>query len=169
MIDIFDLDLKVLDFPKRRKEDLVYLNPNFDFYIDPNHFMEWLKLEGEDVIGNYEIDCCAMCEYACLYISMMLHNKKLCGDMKIYYGKFGTMLEHYWIGYAIDGEEYFIDLTLKQFVSDAPKLAIVKAENERISGSYSSLSEGEPIKEYIKRQRAFMFYANPITMTKSDF
>ena len=51
--------------------------------------------------------------------------------MKIYYGKFG-FYEHYWIGYTFKDEEYFIDLTLRQFVNEAPKLSITKAENKEL-------------------------------------
>ncbi|MCC6447955.1 MAG: hypothetical protein IT215_04655 [Chitinophagaceae bacterium] len=66
-------------------------------------------------------------------------------------------------------QEYFIDLTLQQFNPKAPKLSISKASNERVSGSYSSLSEGEPIKGYLERQRAFVFYTNPKTMQKPEY
>jgi hypothetical protein len=140
-----------------------FLDLKFDFEISPDHFIEWLKKEGEDIIGDYKTDVSSMCEYSCLYIAMMLSDCKLAGDMKIYYGKFGFW-EHYWIGYLYNGEEYFIDLTLQQFNPGAPKLAISKAYNRRESGSYSSLSDGEPIKDYLDRQMAFMFYTNPKTM-----
>lgn len=141
-----------------------YLDVKFDFELDSKHFMEWLKLEHPDdeYTGDYSKDCCTMCEYACLYIAMLLYNKPLQGEMKIYYGKF-SFFEHYWIGYKFNGHEYFIDLTLKQFIDDAPELSIIEPHNYLVSG-YSYKSEGEPIKEYIKRQQAFKFYHNPITL-----
>lgn len=142
---------------------ITFLKKKFDFRISPRRFMKWLKAEGEEVTGNYIADCGSMCEYACLYVSMLLHEKKLKGKLVIYYGKFGFW-EHYWLGYTIDGEEYFIDLTLKQFISNAPKLAVTKAVNERVAGSYSYLSEGTPIAEYIEEKEAFRFYINPHTM-----
>jgi hypothetical protein len=158
-----DVAVSSFDLLFSKPKELNYINKDFDFEISPAKFIEWLKLEGEEVINDYKIDCSSMCEYSCLYIGMLLNNVELKGEMVVYYGKFGFW-EHYWIGYKIDGEEYFIDLTLQQFVSDAPKLSITKFSNERVSGSYSSLSDGEPIKDYIERQRAFMFYSNPITM-----
>lgn len=152
-------------------KELEFLNIKFDFDISPDHFIKWLELEGEEIEGDYKFDVGAMCEYSCLFIAMMLHDKELEGEMKIYYGKFG-FFEHYWVGYTFRGEEYFIDLTLMQFVDDAPKLSITKAENKRVSGGYSYIDDGdvayETIHDYIKRQRAFMFYTNPKTMKKPD-
>ena len=151
-----------------KPKEIQFIDMKFDFELSPDHFIEWLKAEGEEVIGDYKIDVYSMCEYSCLYASMMLSDKQLKGDMKIYYGKF-VFWEHYWLGYTFNGQEYFIDLTLQQFNENAPKLAISKAINERVSGSYSSLSEGEPIKDYLERQRAFMFYTNPKTMEKPEY
>lgn len=143
--------------------ELEYLNQRFDFNISPNHFIEWLKLEGEKVTGDYKMDVSSMCEYSCLYICMMLHDKPLIGDMRVYCGQFGFW-GHWWIGYKVNGCEYFIDLTLQQFNPLAPKLAITKAMNERVSGGYSYLSDGVTMNDYIEENRAFMFYANPQTM-----
>ena len=144
-------------------KELTFIDKQFDFEVSPNKFIEWLKADKIEIVGNYAIDCGSMCEYACLYIGMLLYGKKLKGEMVVYYGNFGFW-EHYWIGYKVEEKEYFIDLTLCQFVKNAPKLAITNYTNERVSGCYSFLSDGEPIKDYIKRQRAFMFYTNPITM-----
>ena len=149
-------------------KEIEFVDVKFDFELSTDHFIEWLKAEGEEVIGDYKIDVSSMCEYSCLYASMMLSDKELKGDMKIYYGKFGFW-EHYWLGYTFNGQEYFIDLTLQQFNQNSPKLAVSKASNERVSGSYSSLSDGEPIKDYLERQRAFMFYTNPKTMEKPQY
>lgn len=151
-----------------KSKEIEFLDIKFDFDLSPDHFIEWLKAEGETIIDDYKIDVGSMCEYSCLYVSMMLAGKKLQGDLKIYYGKFGFW-EHYWLGYIFNGEEYFIDLTLQQFNPNAPKIAISKAMNERVGGSYSSLSEGEPIKEYMERQKAFMFYTNPKTMKRPKY
>ena len=146
-------------------KEIEFLDIKFDFELSADHFIEWLKVEDMEVVGNYKIDVSSMCEYSCLYVFMMLSDAKLKGDMKIYYGKFGFW-EHYWLGYTLDNQEYFIDLTLQQFNENAPKIAISKASNERVSGSYSYLSDGEPIQEYLERQEAFKFYTNPKTMQK---
>lgn len=150
-----------------KPKELTFIRRRFDFTITPESFIKWLKVEDEDITGNYAYDVTSMCEYACLYVSMLFYKYKLKGEMKIYYGKFG-FFEHYWVGYLIDGKEYFLDLTLKQFVKDAPELAIINAHNERIAGMYSYLSEGEPINEYVERQRAFEFYAHPVTLKRPN-
>jgi hypothetical protein len=149
-------------------KELEFLEKEFDFKLDPDHFIKWLAAEGQEITGDYRHDVGSMCEYSCLYIAMLLSDKQLKGNMKIYYGDFG-FFEHYWIGYTIDGIEYFIDLTLQQFDKNAPKLAIVKAINEKVSGCYSYLSEGESPQEYLKRKEAFKFYSNPITMAPAPY
>lgn len=161
-----DYDNYGLLFSTPRK--IEFLDQKFDFEISPDHFIKWLKEEGEEVTGDYKIDVGTMCEYSCLYIAMLLSDRQLDGDMKVYYGKFGFW-EHFWIGYKYKNQEYYIDLTLQQFISDAPKLAITKAHNERVSGSYSYLSEGELIKDYLERQNAFLYHVNPKTMEKSVY
>src|ERR1044071_6101431 len=90
--------------------ELEFIRKRFDFTINPDHFIEWLKAEGETITGKYGYDVSSMCEYACLYVSMMFYKRKLKGELKVYYGRFG-FFEHYWIGYEVNGEEYFIDLT----------------------------------------------------------
>ena len=145
-------------------EKVEYLNKKFDFDIDPDKFMEWLSHEEEDdLTGDYRYDCSSMCEYSCLYISMLLYHKELKGDMRIYSGYFGFW-EHYWIGYVIDGVEYFIDLTLKQFISDAPKLAISKRSNTKKGYSFYENIIPTPIKKYVESKKAFDFHYNPVTM-----
>ena len=158
MDDINNLSLLIAE-----AKEIEFLDMDFDFDISPNHFIAWLIAEGEHITGDYRIDVVSMCEYACLYITMMLSDKELEGDMKVYYGEFNFM-GHFWIGYLYKGQEYFIDLTLKQFKSNAPKLAISKYMNEKIRGSYSFSCDGQPIKEYLKETDAFKFYTNPKTM-----
>lgn len=149
-------------------KEIEFLDIKFDFELSADHFIEWLKAEGEDIIGDYKVDVSSMCEYSCLYTAMMLSEVELKGDLKIYYGNFG-FCGHYWLGYTFNDEMYFIDLTLQQFNPNAPKIAITKPSNARIFGNYSWLSEGEPIKDYLERQRAFMFYTNPKTMEKPKY
>jgi len=162
-IDDINIETSSFDLLFKQPARIQYADINFDFKIDTDHFIEWLKIEGEDVTGDYKYNVGSMCEYSCLYIGMLLNGVKLNGDMKIYYGKFGFW-EHYWIGYVYEGMEYFIDLTLMQFIDDSPELAISKLSNE--PNGYSFLSDGEPIEDYIKRQRAFDFYTNPKTLIK---
>jgi hypothetical protein len=146
---------------------LEYLNMTFDFELDPDHFVKWLGVEGEEITGNYNIDCASMCEYAILYISMLLHDKELKGNLIIRSGSVGAF-DHYWMEYAYEGETYFIDLTMQQFDESAPKLAISRAVNKRASGCYNYFEEcsSEKMVDYIERQQAFRFYTNPITLVK---
>lgn len=162
--------MSIFDLLFQEPIKLDYLDKDFGFEINPNSFIEWLKMEGQEISGVYKHDVTSMCEYSCLYISMLLYDIELPGDMYVYYGKFG-MFEHYWICYKVDGEEYFIDLTLNQFVS-CPRLAITKSMNERVSGGYSYLSDdddkGITIREYVDSKRGFEFYTNPVTMQKPE-
>jgi hypothetical protein len=90
---------------------------------------------------------------------MLLCGEDLKGDLKIKYGKFGFW-EHYWLEYTLKDKVYFIDLTLQQFVSSAPRLAISEAkETER--GYYAEFCDGTPIQEYVDGKRAEIFYTNP--------
>lgn len=163
-----DLDLERYFFGGlfTKPDEINYLSMEFDFNIDPDHFIEWLKIEEEIGDESYSESVGNMCEYSCLYIAMLLHDKDLEGDMVVYYGKFGFW-DHFWIGYTYKSQEYFIDLTLQQFVKDAPKLAISLPSNKRGKG-YSFLSDGQPIDEYLKEKRGFEFYTNPHTMIKPD-
>ncbi len=146
-----------------KPKTLKFLRPKLDFKINPNHFIKWLKAEGETIEGVYHQDVSNMCEYSCLYIAMMLDGVKLQNEPLVYYGQFGFW-EHYWIGYTFNKKKYFIDLTLCQFNPLAPKLSITESTNERASGCYSYFSEGTPISQYVKYRKGFDFYTNPKTM-----
>jgi len=142
--------------------DIKHEEIEFDFKLDPDHFIKWLAAEGEELTGDYQHDVSRMCEYSCLYIAMMLSNMELESTPMLYYGNFGFW-EHYWIGYIWKGQEYFVDLTLSQFIKTAPKLAVSKAINE-LDG-YSFDFPPDSIFDFIKEKRAFEFYINPKTLT----
>lgn len=135
-----------------------FVNPKLDFKLDPQHFMDWLELENQEVWGDYRTDCASMCEYSCLYVSMLLHKKKLKGELKIISGSFGFW-EHYWLQYTYKGVQYFIDLTLQQFVKDSPKCAISLGTPE-VDNGYRNFYYIE-VEEYLQNKRAFEFYTNP--------
>lgn len=161
-LDDFDNDnLMVSSFDLLFTEHtkMKYVHPKLDFIIDPNKFMNWLELEGEEITGDYKVDCASMCEYGSLYILMLLRDKKLKGNLKMVSGNFGFW-GHYWISYVYNGEEYFIDLTLKQFVENAPKLAISKANI--VNNGYRNLYYMD-VEEYLTNIRAEEFYVNPYT------
>lgn len=154
------------DLLKQTPIQLEFLNKELEFKLDPKHFVKWLKLEDWDIDPkDYGRTVSSACEYSCLYIGMLTQGLKLKNPLKIYYGGVG-FFEHYWIGQVIDGEEYFIDLTLAQFNHDAPRLAITKAMNQEVAGGYHFLSEGKDLNEYVKEKEGFKFYTNPHTMKK---
>ena len=166
-IDIFDCgtdEAKIMwdDFTKNQWNSppppMEFIEPDLDFELDPNHFIEWLKAEDQEVVGNYKTDCSSMCEYSCLYVSMLLHGTKLKGELKIIAGSFGFW-EHYWLSYKLDGIEYFVDLTLQQFVSDSPKCSVSISKGE-VDNGYRSFYYME-IEDYLKEKKAFDFYTNP--------
>ena len=144
-----------------------FVEPKLDFDLDPDHFIAWLKAEASQDVHmdaptgkSYAYDVGNMCEYSCLYIAMLLHDKKLKGELKIISGKFGFW-EHYWMQYRLDGVTYYIDLTLQQFVETAPKLAISTKRN--LDNGYNRRFdiEGTTIHSYLEDKEAFMFYVNP--------
>jgi hypothetical protein len=137
-----------------------FIDKNFDLIIDPKHFLKWLEAEGEDVVNDdYKQSVSSMCEYSCLYLAMLFHDKELKGTLRIYNGNFGFW-SHFWMGYTFEGVEYFIDLTLMQFVDSAPKLAISLADNDRTGYCYEE-EYIQDIYQYVQEKRAFQFYKNP--------
>ena len=143
--------------------EITYENVEFDFKLDPDHFIRWLNEEHVDYEykeGDYAFNVGNECEFSCLYISMLLYGKELESEPIIYSGNFGFW-DHFWIGYNWKGQEYFIDLTLKQFVPTSPKLAISKSINEETTYKWYEDIEMETISEYVERQHAFDFYVDP--------
>lgn len=134
--------------------------------LDPNHFMEFLKQEDQDIEGDYAIDCASMCEFACLYIGMMLTNSELPGKLSLGYGKVGWG-GHYWVEYTLEGQTYIIDLTLRQFIPEATNLVVSKSRGD-VYNSHDEPGQGQPMTDYLKEVRAFQFYIDPRTMTKPD-
>lgn len=141
-----------------------FITPHLDFELNPNKFLEWLRLEFpndmEDQNEEYGRLMSGMCEHSCLYIGMLLYSRKLKGQLKLYSGNY-CGFPHYWIGYEIDSDEYFIDLTLTQFIHDAPKVAIIKKTDKE---GYCWYANGSSLKNWVNKERGFMFYVNPHTM-----
>ncbi|MDG1949489.1 MAG: hypothetical protein P8J32_01545 [bacterium] len=132
--------------------------------IDPQHFMEFLKQEDQDIEGDYEIDCASMCEFACLYIGMMMTGHELPGVFSVAYGSVG-LGGHFWVEYTVEGQTYIIDLTLRQFLPEAANLIVAKQRGS-IYHSHDEPGQGQPMTEYLEEVRAFRFYIDPRTMTK---
>lgn len=138
-----------------------FINPELDFEINPDKFIDWLKIEGQSVSEDYAESVSEMCEYSCLYLAMKFMLLKPKGEVKLVYGKFGFW-GHWWVEYTYNGKTYILDLTLKQFVKDAPKLAITEASYDK-SGYFKDIhcDYSQTPAEYCKEKRAFQFYAIP--------
>jgi len=139
-----------------------FVEPELDIKIDPDHFIDWLKKEDKDFeeSKSYAYNVSSMCEYSCLYIAMLFHDKKLKGDLRIVYGKYGWW-EHYWMKYTLDGVAYYLDLTLQQFVETAPKFSISLAKQNTHGYNSNYEEEAKTIEEYVNNKMGFEFYVNP--------
>lgn len=144
-----------------------YINKTFDFTISPTKFIDWLRIEDECFEElEYSKMVASMCEFSCLYISMLLYDKDLKGQMYVCSAQFGFW-EHFWIAYEVDNKEYIIDLTLQQFIKDSPQLAISIKKDDELGYAHKYLDK-TPIKEYVDSRKAFEFYTNPYTLKPKD-
>lgn len=129
-------------------KDLTFVKPKgFDIFLCPAELVSWLEKAGElnesEVKGEYSEAVNSMCEYSCLWVCGKLKEKyqngKLKGELYVCYGKFGFW-EHYWIGYKLNGVEYFLDLTLAQFRKDAPRFSVVVGKDAEGVSEYNDFS-----------------------------
>lgn len=165
MDEDFNIDFKmpVSSFDRlfQAPAKIEFINPELDLDINPDHFIKWLELEGELEGTTYKEQCASMCEYSCLYLAMKFFNQPMKGMLRLVCGNFGFW-EHWWVEYSVDGKVYIIDLTLQQFVDDAPRLAISEAKYEdngyrkdqHCDYSYS-------IEDYCADKKAFWYYKHP--------
>ena len=139
-----------------------FIEPKLDFKIDTELFLGWLSFEDKyyEEENSYAKKVSSMCEYSCLFVAMFLYKKKLKGDLRIIYGKYGFW-EHYWLKYTLNGKAYYLDLTLQQFIPESPKFAISQAKQNAYGYNSNYENEGETIKDYVERKRAFQFYEDP--------
>lgn len=133
---------------------LSFVNPNnIDIFLCPKELVAWLNKAGEDAEGEYHEAVSSMCEYSCLWVCGKLKDKykqgKLKGELYVCYGNFGFW-EHYWIGYKMNGIEYFLDLTLAQFRKESPKLAITISEQAQGVAEYNNITK-IPFDEFFGR------------------
>lgn len=139
----------------KEQKVLSLLATKFDFSISPNKFINWLvkakECDESEKDNPYHIIASNMCEYSCLYIAGLLEKKKLKGELKICYGEFSCW-EHYWMSYTYKGVEYFVDLTLAQFVPMADRLSITRADEAQHATAYNNF-EYISIEEFLKYRR----------------
>ena len=106
---------------------------NFIKHINPDKFLKrMLRTDDLDKItNNYGSDVYGLCNNAVAYILSQLKNTFYIYEIKIAKGTFHNK-DHSWI---IVGD-YFIDLTLAQFI-ECPRLAITKEKKVRGYEIYS--------------------------------
>jgi hypothetical protein len=144
-----------------------FIEPKLDFELNPDHFIKWIKAESKnnDFLDaptgeSYAYDVSSMCEYSCLYISMLLSGVDLKGELRLISGNYGFW-EHYWMEYTLDDIVYYIDLTLQQFDPTSPKLAISIRKDVPSGYNREFDVDGTSIEEYLEDKRAFKFYVDP--------
>jgi len=147
---------------------LNYLNTQFDINIDPWHFLRWLQEEDKyDTVMDHEVDIdkyslsvMGECEFSCLYFAMLYRDRLWKGEEPmVISGNFGFW-DHYWISYVYQKIEYFIDLTLQQFIKEAPMVAISYASN--LPNGYNYYPKYNiSITEYLNNKDALKFYVDP--------
>lgn len=95
--------------------------------VDPRNFLKYcLQREILDgVTGDYGFDCEKLCENATAYILLQLKRKNMLEkiDYEICSGTF-CHRDHTWLRIG----DYYVDLTLKQFVKNAFELSIIPAD-----------------------------------------
>jgi hypothetical protein len=138
-----------LDMFTTKKYNIKFYQPkDFLIFLDkinPDKFIEdMLKLEELDYIsGNYTEDCFHLCRNAVAWIYKQLSDEYYIDQFKIIEGYFDHK-DHCWMQVG----DYILDLTLAQFVKNAPKIAITKASNKL----YNSCEVYEDVKEWLRTQ-----------------
>ena len=174
-IDIFGDDMDDIDFAGElenssfnllfsKSPEYNFIQPDLGLDIDTSDFLNWLELAiGDDFYGDtYAEKVGSMCEFSCLYLAMKFFlDKNLAGEMRLVCGNFG-FYEHWWVEYAINDKVYIIDLTLQQFVPEAPELSITEASYHK-TGYYKDehCDYSQSIKEYCLEKGAFKYYPIP--------
>ena len=146
-----------------------YITPDLGLDINPDNFVKWLMLEHDEISpkDTYAQAVSSMCEFSCLYLAMLFRLSPQEKNFKIVCGNYGFW-EHYWMEYTHNGKVYILDLTLKQFQPEAPKLAILERKYQ--DNGYRVCSEvdyGQTVKGYCDEKRAFMFYPYPKQVEKN--
>jgi hypothetical protein len=123
-------------------------NVDLPIEINPDEFISWLGEIGEEVyLDNYGMTVCSMCEYSVAWVSKLLEVSNVpVSRLKICEGSFGYG-DHFW--FILD-DKYFVDLTLAQFKSDAPRLAIIDKDKAISPTTYKNYTIST-YKNYIKK------------------
>ena len=116
-------------------------------------FIQWLKLEWRDINCDYRYLVNWECEHFCLFYWML--NYENLQEAKIIIWKQWNLWEHFYI----KDKWKYIDLTIWQFWDKYPEIYIWDKLLEWITEL-----EIYPLKQYIDKQRAFIFYKDPNTI-----
>ena len=145
-------------------KELDFLDLDLGLEINTTNFIKWLEVENEEIceLETYQDKVGNMCEFGCLYLAMKYRLKPEENNFKLVWGKYGFW-EHYWMEYTQNGKVYILDLTLKQFVPDAPELAITERKYQPDGYNVCNVVDyGVTLKEYCDDKKAFMFYSHPM-------
>ncbi len=132
-----------LFFPKKRilldYIDLSRLEPVMGKVLEPQKFLEDMLARGEigEITGDYARDSSLLCENSVAWALLKMREyPEIYARMKVAYGSFYSpglpiRMEHYWLVLTTrEGQDYYVDLTLKQFIREAPELAVMKAHSD---------------------------------------
>jgi hypothetical protein len=111
--------------------------------LNPIKFLKDMKKLGEldEITKNYSYDCCQLCHNAIAWGLKQLKDTLYFYEIEVCYGKVGYG-EHSWFKLG----DYYIDLTLAQFVRTAPKLAITLIKDNDVYKPSFIVSSSEWIK-----------------------
>ena len=129
--------MNIEDFINTTSPNQYYIDLDLDFHISPRNFLEWLVINNDENFSNvYARDVVSKCFQAVyfIYLRAKIDNFDL-SRLKHCHGYYSNF-DHHWI--LLDNR-YIIDLTLKQFEIDAPKLAII--DTERCETNYVTSTE----------------------------
>jgi hypothetical protein len=133
--------------PKQAKlqyHDLKLIDSRLAALLSPDAFLKDMVKRGEldEITENYSRDCFMMCENSVAWALLQLraHPEYAC-KILIQIGSFfragvNVRGEHYWLLLKTPGKDYYIDLTLAQFIKGAPRLAVIDAVDSE--GSYNT-------------------------------
>lgn len=132
-----------MEFEKPKDEDF----KKFISLLNPTEFIQdmWQRGELEHTSKVYGENCYRLCNNAIAWCIEKLIDTPYIYQIKVVEGEFKGE-DHTWFKVG----EYYVDLTLAQFVDDAPEIAITKIS--KVSRLYNKSGEYD-CHRWIKRQK----------------
>jgi hypothetical protein len=156
------------DLLTSKPEKLEFLDIDLGFQLDPRHLLRWLEAahtedeyDSFEITGIYSQDVACECEFSCLYMALLLDDMTFEKEPVIYDGSFGFW-DHFWTAFFIDGKEYFVDMTLAQFMPEAPKVAITEARKYEKAYRWHDEIFPKTFSHYLEYVHAYDRFPEPI-------